>query len=329
MCFHIPVGTGYDFPALFPLMRDLLLFALAGFAATFVDGALGMGFGPTSSSILLGVGLAPVVAATCVNIAKIVTGVASAIAHWRFRNIDRRLVLWLAVPGCAGALLGGTVLSNVDGTTIKPYLALLLTVVGVRVLVRFIRPHVTAQSGEQTADGVVSGTVQPYPRGLAIVALLGGTTNGLIGAWGPVVTPYLLNRAVSPRFAIGSVNTAEVAVASAAAFSLIGSRGIAGVDIFVLLSMLAGGVVAAPLAAWVIRFVPVRPMGVAVAVLLLITNARPVVEWTGFTLGPLSGAVYAAMIAVVVLAVHSAIGFYTSRNAPAAPAFPTGFGGRC
>ena len=137
-------------------MRDLLLFALAGFAATFVDGALGMGFGPTSSSILLGVGLAPVVAATCVNIAKIVTGVASAIAHWRFRNIDRRLVFWLAVPGCAGAVLGGTVLSSVDGATIKPYLALLLTLVGVRVFVRFIRPHVTAQSGEQTADGSVS-----------------------------------------------------------------------------------------------------------------------------------------------------------------------------
>jgi uncharacterized membrane protein YfcA len=298
-------------------MRDLLLFALAGFAATFVDGALGMGFGPTSSSILLGVGLAPVVAATCVNIAKIVTGVASAIAHWRFRNIDRRLVLWLAVPGCTGALLGGTVLSNVDGTTIKPYLALLLTLVGVRVLVRFVRPHVTGRSGEQTVQGLI-GNVQPYPRGLAIVALLGGTTNGLIGAWGPVVTPFLLNRAVSPRFAIGSVNTAEVAVASAAAFSLIGSRGIAGVDIFVLLSMLAGGVVAAPLAAWAIRFVPVRPMGVAVAVLLLITNARPVIEWAGFLLGPLSGAVYAALIALVVLAIHSATRSYATRNAAAA-----------
>jgi uncharacterized membrane protein YfcA len=219
-------------------------------------------------------------------------------------------VLWLAVPGCIGALLGGTVLSNVDGTTIKPYLALLLTLVGVRVLVRFIRPHVTAQNSERT--------VQPYPRGLAIVALLGGTTNGLIGAWGPVVTPYLLNRAVSPRFAIGSVNTAEVAVASAAAFSLIGSRGIAGVDIFVLLSMLAGGVVAAPLAAWAIRFVPVRPMGVAVGVLLLITNARPIIEWSGFPLGLLSGAVYGATISLVVVAVDSAKRSYTSRNAPAA-----------
>jgi uncharacterized protein len=301
-----------------PNMRDLLLFALAGYAATFVDGALGMGFGPTSSSILLGIGLAPVAASTCVNIAKIVTGVASAIAHWRFRNIDPGLVLWLAGPGCIGAVLGVTVLSNVDGATLKPYLALLLTLVGIRIFLRFIRPPVAVQSDEETAAGSVIGPARPHPRGVSIVAMLGGATNGLIGAWGPVVTPYLLNRAVRPRIAIGSVNTAEVAVASASAFSLIGSLGMAGVDLSVLLSMLAGGVVAAPIAAWVIRFVPARPMGVAVAVLLLITNAPPVVGWAGFALSPLSGALYAASIALVVLVVHSARRSRTSRTAAAA-----------
>src|SRR5688572_8937502 len=116
-------------------MGDLLLFAVAGFAATFVDGALGMGFGPTSSSILLGSGFPPAVASTCVNIAKLVTGVVSAIAHWRLRNIDRGLVLALAVPGCVGAVLGVTLLSRVEGATIRPYLTVLLTLVGVRILV--------------------------------------------------------------------------------------------------------------------------------------------------------------------------------------------------
>jgi hypothetical protein len=299
-------------------MPDLLLFALAGFAATFVDGALGMGFGPTSSSILLGSGLAPAAASTCVNIAKVVTGVASAIAHWRFRNIDRGLILALAVPGCTGAVLGVTVLSRVDGATIRPYLALLLTLVGVRILIRFIRPPMATQSTEQLAERAPIGTVKRNPRGVAIAALLGGITNGLIGAWGPVVTPYLLNRAVRPRFAIGSVNTAEVAVASVSAFALIGSLGTAGVDGLVLLSMLAGGVAAAPLAAWVIRYVPARPMGIAVAVLLLMTNARQLVGWAGFTFGPLSGVLYAATIALVVLAVHSAGRSLASRNAVAA-----------
>ena len=288
-------------------MRDLLLFALAGFAATFVDGALGMGFGPTSSSILLGSGLAPAAASTCINIAKVVTGIASAIAHWRFRNIDQGLILALAVPGCIGAVLGVTVLASIDGTTLRPYLALLLTLVGLRMLIRFIR--LGNRSDELPTGRAPIGTVKPNPRGVAMAALLGGVTNGLIGAWGPIVTPYLLNRAVHPRFAIGSVNTAEVAVASASAFTLIGSLGIAGVDGLVLLSMLAGGVVAAPLAAWVIRYVPARPMGIAVAVLLLMTNARQLVGWAGFTLGPLSVAVYTATIALVVFAVLSASGF--------------------
>jgi hypothetical protein len=150
---------------------------------------------------------------------------------------------------------------------------------------------------------------------VTIAALLGGITNGLIGAWGPIVTPFLMNRAVHPRFAIGSVNTAEIAVASASAFTLIGSLGLAGVDVRVLLAMLAGGVVAAPLAAWVIRYVPARPMGVAVAVLLLMTNARQVIGWAGVTLGPLSGAVYVAIIALVVLAVRSAGRSRTSQGA--------------
>jgi uncharacterized protein len=299
-------------------MQTLLLFALAGFAATFVDGALGMGFGPTSSSILLGSGLAPAAVSTCINIAKVVTGVASALAHWRFRNIDRRLTLALAVPGCIGAVLGVTVLSSVDGTTIRPYLALLLTLVGVRILIRFIRAPMAVQRSDESAERAAVGSVERRPRGVTIAALLGGVTNGLIGAWGPVVTPYLLNRAVHPRFAIGSVNTAEVAVASTSAFALIGSLGTAGVDGLVLLSMLAGGVVAAPLAAWVIRYVPARPMGIAVALLLLMTNARQLVGWAGFTFGPLSVAVYTATIALVVLAVHSARRSLASRRAPAA-----------
>ena len=79
---------------------------VAGFAASLVDGALGMGFGPTSSSILLGSGLAPAAVSTSVNLAKVATGVVAAVSHWRFRNIDTRLVLKLAVPGCVGAVLG-------------------------------------------------------------------------------------------------------------------------------------------------------------------------------------------------------------------------------
>ena len=130
-------------------MNDLWLVALAGFTASFVDGALGMGFGPTSSSILLSSGLNPAGVSATVNIAKVVTGVASALSHWRFGNIDRRLVARLAIPGGIGALIGVTILTNVDGDRLRPLLAALLLVIGVRILVQFwaMRPR---QGGEDS-----------------------------------------------------------------------------------------------------------------------------------------------------------------------------------
>ena len=121
-------------------MDELVVVFIAGFAASLVDGALGMGFGPTSSSILLGTGLSPAAVSTTVNLAKVATGITAAVAHWRFENVHRRLVWQLAVPGCIGALVGVTVLANVDGDTLKPVLSVLLLVMAARILFRFSHP---------------------------------------------------------------------------------------------------------------------------------------------------------------------------------------------
>lgn len=252
-------------------ISELLLVFVAGFTASLIDGALGMGFGPTSSSILLGTGLSPAGVSTTVNLVKVATGVSAALAHWRFENIDRRLVKQLALPGATGALVGATVLASVDGDAIRPVLAGLLLLMGARILLRFSVPM-----GPVRTDGGpdFSG------RGTAAVAAAGGITNGLVGAWGPVVTPFLLHRGLAPRFAIGSVNTAEVAVAVVASGSLLASVD-GGVEVPVVLAMLAGGVVAAPLAASVIRFLPARCLGVAVGGLLLFLNVRQLASSAG------------------------------------------------
>jgi uncharacterized membrane protein YfcA len=272
-------------------MEELVIVFLAGFAASLVDGALGMGFGPTSSSILLGTGLSPAAISTTVNLAKVATGITAAIAHWRFDNIDLRLVRRLAVPGCLGALIGVTVLANVDGDRLKPMLSALLIVMALRILLRFSRALPVTILDEEPEPGAEDNEGRGYAdRGTAVVAAAGGVTNGLVGAWGPVVTPFLLHRGLAPRFAIGSVNTAEVAVAIVASGSLLASVGGGGIDIGVVLAMLAGGVLAAPLAAWVIRFLPARALGVAVGGLLLVTNIREltssgdlqVVRWLAF-----------------------------------------------
>jgi uncharacterized membrane protein YfcA len=282
-------------------MRGLILFATAGFAASLVDGALGMGFGPTSSSILLVSGLAPAAVSTSVNLAKVITGLIAGLSHWQFHNLDRGLVLRLAVPGCLGALAGGTLLSSVDGATLRPYLAILLSLVGVRMLVRFARPLPPKEKTKLVPRGRDGWALAYDKRGVTAVAFLGGITNGLIGAWGPVVTPFLLHRAVRPRFAIGCVNTAEIAVASAAAFSLIAALGTAGINGSLLVAMLLGGAIAAPVAAWLVRYVPPGPLGVAVAGLLLLTSARELITWSGLHSGPPAWGIYLAIVGLVVV----------------------------
>ncbi len=284
-------------------MSNLLVIAGAGFAASFVDGALGMGFGPTSSTILLASGLSPKASSATVNIAKVAVGAAAGLSHWRFGNIDKRLVVRLALPGCVGAIVGTTVLANVDGKQLRPWLAVILLVVGVRMLLRF-RGHVSsAKSTTKLASASTRGTI--------VAGGLGGVTNGMVGAWGPVVTPYLLHEGIEPRVAIGSVNTAEVAVALTSAGSLLTLIASGSLDIGVVVAMLAGGVVAAPVSAWSLRFLSPRFMGLCVSALLLLTNVGPAGRLIGLQR-------FGALPEFVVLIVVAAV---SVRGAVATPAF--------
>jgi uncharacterized protein len=284
-------------------MDELILVALAGFCASFVDGALGMGFGATSSTLLLGAGLSPQAASTTVNLAKVVTGLAAGISHWRFKNIDKKLVLKLGLAGSIGAITGVALLSVVSGAALKPALAGLLSLIGLRILFRFSKTSTSVKVDSEPAEGEPApkaGSVI-QPSGAPLVGFAGGVTNGLIGAWGPVVTPFLLHRGVAPRYAIGTANTSEVAVAAVSSVVLISTIGQGTFDWRIVVAMLVGGVVAAPVSAWVIRYIPARPMGIATAAVLLLTNARELIAWAG--VGSARLAVYGGLLALVGLAV--------------------------
>lgn len=283
-------------------MTDLLIVALAGFAASMVDGALGMGFGPTSAAILLGAGLPPTASSASINIAKVVTGLASAGAHMRAGNVNRRLALRLALPGALGAALGAVVLLSVDPTVLRPVLAVLLLLVGVRILIRFGLEDGSQPPRRDDQDAELLVQDADPPRGTGAAGAFGGFTNGLVGAWGPVVTPFLLHHGVAPRVAVGSVNTAEVAVAVVSVGTLLGASGGAeGLDLGIIGAMLLGGVAAAPLAARLVRRVPARSLGLAVAGLLLLTQTRelaaavdtPLSRWLGYGIVSLAVAVAA------------------------------------
>ncbi len=245
-------------------MIGLLLVALAGFGAQLVDGSLGMGYGLTSSTLLIAIGLAPAVASASVHLAEIGTSAASAFSHAKMGNVDKTVLRRIALPGAIGAFAGATVLSGLSTQAARPWASSLLLILGIYVLIRFLRHrNVALKKG------------RPGTRFLVPLGLVGGfidATGG--GGWGPVTTPALLaNGRMAPNRVIGTMNAAEFMVAVAASIGFIIGLGIAALDWQILLPLMLGGMLAAPIGAWIAHRLPMRVMGVTVGGMIIFTNS--------------------------------------------------------
>ena len=275
----------------------LALLAVAGFAAQLVDGALGMGYGITSSTILLLIGLSPAAASASVHIAKIGTGASSGLAHHRFGNVDWKVVRRIALPGAAGAFIGATLLSALSTESSRPLSSLFLFALGVYVIFRYLRGGLRA---------LRKGT--PRLRFLIPLGLIGGfvdATGG--GGWGPVATPALLaDGRLAPNRVIGTVSASEFVVAVAASVGFIFGIGVAGVRLDYVAALLAGGLIAAPIAAYMVRHLNPRLLGVVVGGFICFTNARVLLSAAGVSGDPFLGA-YIVIIVIWSLSVASVI----------------------
>ena len=294
-------------------MRKLLVLALVGLASQLVDGALGMGYGVTSSSLLLLAGLSPALASASVHLSEIGTTLVSGTAHHRLGNTDWRLVARLGGPGAVGAFLGATVLSRLSTGAAAPATSGILLVLGLYVLIRFaVRPP--AGSARRRSPHTA--------RLLVPLGLVGGfvdATGG--GGWGPVATTTLLARGrTAPRTVVGSVDTAELMVTAAASAGFLAGLGAAGISPTVVGALLAGGLVAAPVAAWLVSRLPAGVLGSAVGGLIVMTNLRTILSALHAP-GPLSAA--ALLIVVPVWALLVAGSLRSARSAgPAGPQRP-------
>lgn len=265
---------------------QLALLAIAGFAAQLVDGALGMGYGITSSSILLLIGLSPAAASASVHIAKIGTGASSGLAHHRFGNVDWKVVRRIALPGAVGAFIGATLLSSLSTESSRPLSSLFLFLLGVYVVLRYLRGGIRA---------LRKGT--PRLRFLIPLGLIGGfvdATGG--GGWGPVATPALLaDGRLEPNRVIGTVSASEFVVAVAASAGFLFGIGVAGVRLDYVVTLLIGGLFAAPIAAYLVRHLNPRLLGVIVGGFICFTNARVLLSAIGVT-----GDIFLGMYIIIV-----------------------------
>ena len=277
-------------------MRKLLVLALVGLAAQLVDGALGMGYGVTSTSLLVLAGLTPVAASASVHFSELGTNVASGVAHWRLQNVDWRIVARIAGPGAVGAFLGATVLSSLSTEAAQPVMSGILVALGIYILTRFIlgvRLRLT--------------TARPGLKFLAPLGMFAGfvdATGG--GGWGPVATPALLaDGRLEPRKVIGTVDTSEFAVSAAASIGFLIGLGASGINWGFALALLVGGVIAAPLAAYLVKVAPAHLLGVAVGGVILLTNARTLFRAYDVA-EPIRIVSYVAVLLVTVVGLHVA-----------------------
>ena len=249
-------------------MQSLIILGVVGLIAQLVDGSLGMAYGVTSSTLLITAGIAPAAASAAVHFSEIGTTVASGIAHHKLGNVDWRTVRIIAIPGGLGAFAGATVLSNIDGEAAKPWVAALLLGLGLYVMWRFL----VLGGRRPTFKGGVSGFF------LAPLGLVAGLMDALGGGgWGPVGTTTLLSTGrLEPRKVVGSIDASEFIVAIGGSVGFLLALGSQGIDFTFALALLVGGVIAAPFAAWLVRHMAPRVLGVAAGGLIVITNLRTI-----------------------------------------------------
>ncbi len=257
-------------------MEDLLLFALVGFLAQIVDGSLGMAYGVISSTVLLSFGVPPATASASVHAAEVFTTAASAGSHAVNKNVNWKLFGPLALGGIVGGMAGAFVLTSIDGDVIKPFITAYLGLMGCVILWRAwrgVRPR-------------------PFPVKLSPpLGLVGGFFDAIGGGgWGPTVTTTLVGSGDDPRRSIGTANTAEFFVTSAISATFLAAlltghweeaEGLAE-HAMAVAGLILGGLLAAPLAGFVVRIAPVRILTFAVGGLVVAVAAYQTARLVGW-----------------------------------------------
>lgn len=240
---------------------QFLLFIVVGFAAQMVDGAIGMAYGVSATTILMSLGISPATASACVHAAEVFTTAASGASHWRLGNVDFALLRRLALPGMIGGALGAFALANIDGSQIRAYVSAYLLIMGGYILWKAV--------GETAAQ-------REPPRHVAPLGFVGGFLDAIGGGgWGAMVASSLIGAGTKPRYAIGTVNLTEFLVTATTTATFILTIGL---ELWpIILGLIIGGVLAAPFAAMATKKFPDKPMMILVAAVVILLSLRNLV----------------------------------------------------
>lgn len=229
-------------------MKVFFICLIVGFLAQLIDGTLGMAYGVSCSTFLRTFGISSAVSSACTHTAEIFTTLASGISHLSMKNVSRELFIRLVIPGVIGGIFGAYILTSFDDRVIAPFISAYLVVMGLVIFLKMFRKKKDIPAKK------VGNWVCP-------LAFIGGTSDAMGGGgWGPVVTSTLLARDHDVHKTIGSVNTAEFFVTLAESITFFLTLGSLADYLPSVFGLIVGGVIAAPLAAYLCRRIPVRPL---------------------------------------------------------------------
>ena len=243
---------------------SILIYVLVGFLAQTIDGALGMAYGVSSNTFLLSLGIPPAAASASVHMAEVVTTGISGVSHWRLGNVDWKLVKRLLIPGVLGGVAGAYLLTSLDGDVIKPWIAGYLLIMGAVIIYKALTT-------------IPRNTPDEYhgPR-ISLLGLFGGFCDAIGGGgWGPVVTSTLVARGKYPRMTIGSVNFSEFFITLAESVTFVLTLTFSEYW-QIILGLLIGGAIAAPLAARMTAKLPLKALMILVGALIIILSIRTI-----------------------------------------------------
>ena len=245
------------------LNQLFLYFVLAGFVAQMIDGALGMAYGVTATTFLLTLGVPVSAASASVHTSEIFTSGVSGYMHLKFGNVNSKLFKTLLIPGIIGACLGAYVLVSLEqyANIIRPVVACYTLFLGVMIIRKALVKRIQKK---------------PTKR-VGILALFGGIMDAIGGGgWGPIVSSTLIANGRHPVYTIGSVNLTEFFVSLASSLTFITLIGLTHWQVIV--GLVLGGMIAAPIAAHLSRKLPVKTMMILVGMVVIIVSLRNILK---------------------------------------------------
>lgn len=251
----------YDWQSL--IGPEFLLFVLGGFIAQMIDGSLGMAYGVSASTFLLSFGISPAASSASVHTAEIFTSGVSGLTHLKFQNVNKKLFKSLLIPGMLGAVAGAYILYSLEeyNYIIRPIVAVYTFILGAAII----------------RKAILETKKKRKTKNVPALASFGGFMDSIGGGgWGPIVTTTLIARGRHPRYTVGSVNLAEFFVSLASSLTFFATIGISHLQI--IIGLVLGGIMAAPIAAHLMRKLPMKRMMIFVGIVVILVSIRLLIK---------------------------------------------------